>query len=224
MTRTGFLTPAEQHALRQHYHGADLVLTGGQPGCERQAAFFLPEYMEAEAFDPAEHIRALKLTPHFGAPGHRDYLGAALGLGIGREALGDIRILAEAAYLFCLPAVEPVLREELKKAGRVSVTVSPCALEDVPAPVVKVKTLSFTVKSLRLDAAVGAMFGLSRTAAAELIRMGEASLNYVPCDRTDAPVGEGDVISLRGHGKGCLKTVGGRSKKDRLFVAAEVYL
>jgi RNA-binding protein YlmH len=54
--------------------------------------------------------------------------------------------------------------------------------------------------------------------------MGAASLNYTICDRTDAPVKEGDILSLRGHGKGCLKAVGGRSKKDRLFVEAEVYL
>ena len=80
------------------------------------------------------------------------------------------------------------------------------------------------MKSLRLDAVAGAMFGLSRTAAAEQIRLGLVSLNYLPCERTDAPVKEGDVISLRGRGKGCLAEVGGRSKKDRLFVTAQVYL
>ena len=126
--------------------------------------------------------------------------------------------------MFCLPTVEPLLLEELKKVGRVSVTPSPCALEAVPAPLVQVKALSFTVKSLRLDAVAGAMFGLSRTAAAEQIRLGLVSLNYLPCERTDAPVKEGDVISLRGRGKGCLAEVGGRSKKDRLFVTAQVYL
>ena len=86
------------------------------------------------------------------------------------------------------------------------------------------KPLSFTVKSLRLDAVTGAMFGLSRTAAAEEIRMGLVSLNYAVCDKTDAPVAAGDVISLRGHGKGRLTALGGRSKKDRLFVEAEVFL
>lgn len=60
--------------------------------------------------------------------------------------------------------------------------------------------------------------------AAEQIRLGLVSLNYLPCERTDAPVKEGDVISLRGRGKGCLAEVGGRSKKDRLFVTAQVYL
>ncbi len=200
------------------------MLTGGQPDCERQVAFFLPEFMEPEELDPAEYIRAVKIEAHFGAPGHRDYLGAALGLGIGRESLGDIRVFDETAYLFCLPTVEPLLVDELTKAGRVSLTVSPCLLADVPASALKVKTLSFTVKSLRLDAVTGSLFGLSRTAAAELIRMGAASLNYSPCERTDAPVKAGDIISLRGYGKGRLKAVGGRSKKDRLFIEAEAYV
>lgn len=201
-----------------------MVCSGGQPDCERQAAFFLPEYLAPEDFDPNAYIRAVKIEAHFGAPGHRDYLGAALGLGVTRESLGDIRIFGETAYLFCLPAVQQLLIDELNRVGRVSVTVSPCALSDVPAAIVKVKTVSFTVKSLRLDAVAGSMFGMSRTAAANLIRAGAASLNYTLCEKTDAPVCEGDIISLKGHGKARLKTVGGRSKKDRLFVEAEVFV
>ena len=224
LTRTGFLTPAEQYALNQYYRGDDLVLTGGQPGCERQAAFFLPEFMGPEELDPDEHIRAVRIEAHFGAPGHRDYLGAALGLGIGRESLGDIRIEGSTAYVFCLPTVAPLLLDELSKVGRFGVTITACALEDVPPAVVQTKALSFTVRSLRLDAVTGTMFGLSRTAAAEQIRMGLVSLNYTVCEKADAPVQEGDVLSLRGRGKGCLKAVGGRSKKDRLFVEAEIYL
>lgn len=224
LTRTGFLTPAEQYALGQYYRGDGLVLTGGQPGCERQAAFFLPEFMEEDDFDPAEHIRALRIEAHFGAPGHRDYLGAALGLGIGRESIGDIRIEDSVAHVFCLPTVAPLLLDELDKVGRFGVKVTACALEDVPPAVLRVRAISFTVKSLRLDAVTGAMFGLSRTAAAEQIRLGQVSLNYSVCEKADAAVQEGDILSLRGHGKGCVKALGGRSRKDRLFVEAEVYL
>jgi RNA-binding protein YlmH len=224
VTKTDFLTPAEQYALRQYTRSDRLVLFGGQPDCERQAAFFLPEYMDPEDFDPAEYIRAVKLTAHFGTPGHRDYLGAVLGLGITREALGDIRIEGDTAYIFCLPAVQKLLLDELCKVGRVSVTVEACALSDVPAPVLKVRPVSFTVKSLRFDAVTGSVFGMSRTAAADAIRQGLASLNYSVCDRTDAPVKEGDILSLKGHGKARVKAVGGRSKKDRLFVDAEVFV
>ena len=227
VTMTGFLTPAEQYALRpwvSAVRDVNVILTGGQEGCERQAMFFLPDWMDPADFDPAEHIRAVRITAHFGTPGHRDYLGAALGLGIQREWLGDIRIDGETAYILCLPSVERLLLDELKKVGRFGVTACSVPLSGVPLPERTVKRLTFTVKSLRLDAVVGSMFGLSRTAAAELIRMGAASLNYAPCDRVDASVKEGDVLSLRGNGKGTVASVGGRSRKDRLFVEAEIWL
>jgi len=224
VTYTGFLTPAEQYALKAlHIPGeVTLHLTGGGQGCERQIAFFLPWYLEPEDFDPAEYIRAVKLTACFGEPGHRDYMGAALGLGIKREWIGDIRVMGPDCYIFCLPSVEPVLLEELNKVGRHGVKAAALPLLAVPAPEKNVKTVTFTVKSLRLDAVTGAMFGLSRTAAAELIRMGAASLNYTECDKVDAPVKEGDVISLRGHGKGTLAEQGGKSRKDRIFLTAEI--
>ena len=224
VTRTAFLTPAEQAALKQYVRSDRLLLCGGQADCERQAAFFLPDWVEPERFDPSEYIRAVRIDAHFGTPGHRDYLGAVLGLGVARESVGDIRIDGDTAHLFCLPAVQQLLLDELDRVGRVSVTVSPCALDAVPAAIVKVKSVSFTVKSLRLDAVAGAMFGMSRTAAAESIRQGLASLNYLPCERTDAPIAQGDVVSLKGHGKARVKQVGGRSKKDRLFVEAEVFV
>ncbi len=224
LTKTGFLTAAEQAELKRYYRGDGLLLTGGAPECERRIAFFLPAYMEPESLDPGEHISAVRIEAHFGTPGHRDYLGAVLGLGIRREALGDIRIFGETAYVFCLPAVQPLILNELEKAGRTGVTVSPCALADVPAPVIRVRTRSCTVKSLRLDAVAGQMFGLSRTSAAELVRMGTAKLNDLPCEKADAAVEEGDVVSLRGYGKARIRTVGAHSKKDRIFIEVEVYL
>jgi RNA-binding protein YlmH len=225
VTSTGFLTPAEQYQLRGLALGdCRLVLSGGGDGCERQVAFFIPYYMEESDLDVGEYIRGVRVRAYFGQPTHRDYMGAALGLGIGREWLGDIRLVEDGAYLFCLPSVERLLVEELDKVGRVGVRASSCALADIPPLERKVKKVSFTVKSLRLDAVVGSMFGLSRTAAAELIRMGAATINYEPCLHTDAPVKEGDVISLRGHGKGMLTQEGGRSRKDRQFLEAEIYV
>ena len=113
VTSTAFLTPAEQYALTNwaRHRDCTLVLHGGGEGCERRAAFFLPFYLTAEDFDPAEHLRAVHFSAPFGAPGHRDYLGAILGLGIRREWVGDILVQAHGAYVFCLPSVAPALLE-----------------------------------------------------------------------------------------------------------------
>jgi RNA-binding protein YlmH len=225
VTSSGFLTPAEQFQLSGLALGdCQLVMSGGDEGCERKVAFFLPYYMEEADLNVGEYIHGVKIKAYFGQPTHRDYMGAALGLGIGREWLGDIRLVEDGAYVFCLPSVERLLVEELDKVGRVGVKAASCALADIPPLERKVKRITFTVKSLRLDAVVGSMFGLSRTAAAELIRMGAATVNYEPCLHVDAPVKVGDVISLRGHGKGTLVQEGGKSRKDRQFLEAEIYL
>lgn len=226
ITSTGFLTMAEQTQVStwaKHHTGTILHMDGGDAFCERKVAFFLPEY-EEDPFDVSHYIRAVKATAYFGQPSHRDYMGATLALGIRREWIGDFRVLGNCAYIYCLPSVESVLREELNQAGRVSLKTEPVPLESVPEPDRKRKKMSFTVKSPRLDAVAGGMFGISRSTAAELIRAGAACLNDEPCVRTDAPIQEGDVISIHGKGKGTVKSLGGRSRKDRLFLETELYL
>lgn len=227
VTSTGFLTLAQQREASvwaRRLDGVTVHFDGGGTDCERKAAFFLPYWLDEADFDPTEYIHAVQVTAYFGTPGHRDYLGAALGLGIRREWLGDIRVLGDKAYLFCLPSVEKLLTEELTRAGRVSLKTVPCPLAEVPVPEKKVRKVRFTVKSPRLDAVAGDMFGVSRTAAAELIRAGAVSLNYAVCVHVDAPIAAGDVISIRGKGKGAVTDIGGQSRKDRTFVEAEIYL
>ena len=195
---------------------------GGRPECERQAVFFLPEYLEAEDLDTGETICAMHLTAAFGSPGHRDYMGAILGMGVGREWVGDIWVKDQEAWAFCMKSV---LRHLLSidKVGRYGVKAEELPPDRVPAPERKVQEKSFSVQSLRLDAVVGGMFNLSRTEAARQISAGNVSLNYLQSDKTDCAIHEGDVVSLRGAGKGCVSSLGGTSRKGRLFVYAEIY-
>lgn len=222
VTATGFLTPAERVELQNApaLRGLPAVYSGGGTECERTCAFFLPFYLSAEDFDASEYISAVHFRSYFGEPGHRDYLGALLALGVRREWVGDIRIRGTDAWVFCLPSVCQTLAA-LDRAGRYTVRGEEVALSDVSEEGAKTETVSFTVQSLRLDAVSAGLFRLSRTAAAELIRLGSVSLNYLPCMRPDAAVHDGDVISVRGKGKGTVTDTGGRSRKDRIFVTAE---
>lgn len=224
VTNTGFLTPAERYALE---HDVDLrssrmVFSGGYADSERTIAFFLPEYMDEDELDVSEHICAIKLTTGFGSPGHRDYMGAVLGMGVGREWVGDIIVDGSTAYILCQPSV---LRHLLSidKVGRYGVKAEEIKLPDIPVKPRKTEERSFTVMSLRLDAVCSGMFRISRTEAARQIEAGNVSLNYAQCFKTDSPVKEGDILSLRGAGKGKLSELGGNSKKGRLFITTEVY-
>ena len=106
-TNTGFLTPAERYALEHdpELRASSMVFSGGYPDAERTIAFFLPDWMEGEAPDVGEHIAALRLTAAFGSPGHRDYMGAILGMGVGREWVGDILVDGSEAIVLCQPSV-----------------------------------------------------------------------------------------------------------------------
>lgn len=226
LTSTNFLTPAERLQLERwaaQRPDCRLVFTGGHPDCERTVGFFLPDYMEPEWFSAEESIRALELTAAFGSPGHRDYLGALLGMGVGREWLGDIWVKENIAIVFCLPSVERHLLS-LDKVGRCTVRARPLPLSEVPAPERRVKEKSFSVQSLRLDAVVGGLFDLSRTEAARQIAAGMVSINYEVSEKTDSPVREGDILSLRGKGKGKITGTGGVSRKGRLFVYGVIYM
>ena len=223
-TNTGFLTPAERYALEHDpaLRQARTVFDGGHPEAERTIAFFLPDWLEREDLDVSEHIRAICLTAAFGEPGHRDYMGAILGMGVDRAWVGDILVNENEAITLCQPSV---LRHLLSidKVGRYGVKASEIALDEIPVREKKAEERRFTVMSPRLDAVAAGLFHLSRTECARQIAMGTLSLNYSECLKPDAPVREGDVLALRGVGKGKVSEIGGSSRKGRLFVTAELY-
>ena len=53
--------------------------------------------------------------------------------------------------------------------------------------------------------------------------LGMVSINYSLSDKTDTAVREGDILSLRGAGKGRVTGFGGNSRKGRLYVYTEIY-
>jgi len=226
VTHTAFLTPAERCELEnwaKRHAPCRVLFHGGGAESERCAAFFLPDWLEEESFEAAEYLCAIRLTAFFGEPGHRDYMGALLGMGIGREWLGDILVKGETAWVFCLPSVQRHLLS-IDKVGRCTVRAEAVALTDVPAPELQVKEKRFSVQSPRLDAVVGGLFSLSRSEAARQIETGAVSVNYRECLKCDLAVHEGDVISLRGKGKGRIGEMGGASRKGRLFITGEVFV
>ena len=229
MTATAFLTPAEQMMLREKIHpdrGTRMCFFGGYEDSERSVAVFLPEEDAEEKENTVrrnELIRAVRFKAYFGEPGHRDYLGALLASGIVRDRLGDILIDGAETTVFCLPGICGHLLT-VERIGRVSVKAEEIPLDQVRVPKREYRKKSFSVMSMRLDAVAAGMFNLSRTACAKEISEGNVSLNYRVCMKTDAAVEEGDVISLRRHGKGTVSGLGGNSRKGRQFVEAEILI
>lgn len=247
-----FLTPREQRLFYAAAEGeraaSRLFFWGGALGAERRAAVLLPEWLDTEAppedaFDSAREsflfrlaeTEAVDLAPAaspvslaadpYASLTHRDWLGALLALGIERRVLGDIAVLDPThAVAFVSPRMAPFVQENLRRAGSGTVTVSleplPAGFE-IPRSFTRVEA---SVASPRLDGVVRALTGLSRADAADLVRDESVELNYFPETNTDAPVEDGDVLSIRGFGKYIIDSASGVTRRGRNRLTARKYV
>ena len=216
---TRFLDPAQaQEAAQLARHcGVTLSLWGGYPGAERAVGCFSAQGDEPkEAEYPVACLHA-RCSQRFFTITHRDLLGAFMALGLTRDTVGDI-ILSEAdVYLFATAATAEFIAGALTSAGKASLRFE--VLDEAPPmPPPRGETFHAVISSLRLDAVLAAAYRLSRGEAAEVIRAGSVKLNHLPCERTDAPVTEGALLSLRGRGRVRLQEIGGTTRKQRIGV------
>ena len=217
-----FLTPDAQARLiaLARREGLETDLFGGGEDAERAVVGIWQEGCEPDC----SPIRIVRITwdGRYAAPQHRDVLGACLGLGLERETLGDIRLEGSSAYVVALPAIAGYLEQHLESVGSASVRSSeydgemPAAEQGARAVV--------NVPSLRLDAVLAQTLRLARAKAQTLIRGGAVNRNWAEETRPDVELAEGDVISVRGHGRVKIHAVQGESRKGRLFIEVETFL
>jgi RNA-binding protein YlmH len=217
---SSFLNPAEATLAAQSFANRKeirMILDGGFEGAERVVPVFLPG--GENEYDREAVLRAIELTfRKQDSLGHRDILGAALGLGLDRKVLGDIVMEPGRAVLICLCGVAPLLLEELRLAGRVGLTSRALPLTQLPAENNNFLELRGTVPSLRLDAVLAETFRCSRSAAEELLRAGLVQLRHEECRDGTKPVRQDDIISVRGKGRVRILELGNKTKKDRFFL------
>ena len=226
LTNTSFLDAHQQSLLRQTFRrrnvGCRLEFYGGYEDAERVVMVCLPDYLEEVPDDLLSVIRA---TP---SPGgrpltHRDYLGALMGLGIKREVTGDILVRDDGADIICLSEMSDYILQNFTGAGRSQLSLEAVPITDLIIPAKEVRTIRDTVASLRLDNVVSSGFGLSRSKATEAIRSGLVFVNHIEAVKADMTLNEGDLITLRHSGRIRLAEIGGRSRKDRVYITIERY-
>ena len=227
LTLTHFLTPREQYVTENRLRGMhfERFVTGsGVENTERNIMVFFPEWMDASDVDMSSYITGIKVKVGFGEPGHRDYLGSIMGLGIKREWVGDILIEGDTGYIICLASVENTILDELTHIGRYGVRTEKTDLGRIPPRILNVKRKSFTVQSLRLDSIISSAFNVSRSNASAYIKEEMVSLNYEECTSQSKDIRQGDIISVRGLGKGIVAEIKGMSRKGRTIVDFDLYV
>lgn len=145
-------------------------------------------------------------------------------LALTREKVGDILVSPQWADVLVGSSVTEHLLREWTQAGRVHLQVERIDPAELLIPAEQTKLLRDTVASLRLDSVLAAGFAVGRSAAADLIRSGKAEVNWMPCDKPDTPVRQGDVLTVRGLGKCLLEEVGGQSRKGRTAITMKRFI
>ena len=136
----------------------------------------------------------------------------------------DMLIEDGSATLICLREILPFLLQNFTKAGACTLRLEEIQRAGFVPPQPQGKELTGTVAALRLDALAALAFRLSREEIKRCIAHGTLSCNHRQAEKGDVLLQPGDLLSLRGHGRARLLSVGGESRKGRLFVTFFVYL
>ncbi len=224
---TPFLSPRELEMARYLFGEAEgLHAFGGYGEAERKMLIYLPDYLEADSLweedSPVVCLRAFFYQGD--SPSHRDFLGALMGSGIGRETVGDICVGKGSCDFFVTEEIAPYILQSFTGAGRVKVRLSQIPLSEATIPEPEIKEIRDTLASLRLDSVIASGFRIGRSLAAQYVTQGKAAMDGLPCEKPDKAVSEGTKISVRGLGKIRLAAVNGKTKKDRISVVIHRYV
>ena len=224
---TCFLSPREQEMARFLFGEPEGLYTfGGYPEAERKMLVFLPDYLEESALreedSPVVCLRCSFYQQD--SPSHRDFLGALMGAGIGRETVGDICVGKGSCDFFVTSEIAPYILQNFTSAGRTRVHIQRISLTDAHIPAPEVKEIRDTLASLRLDSVISSGFRIGRSLACQYVQTGKAAIDGLLCEKPDKTVEEGASVTVRGLGKIQLHAVNGRTRKDRISVVIHRYV
>ena len=239
---SSFLTPGErkqaERYLSQRGVGKRCGFWGGYPDAERTCLILLPSYYEdlsdwmpqegdgwaslSEDLDD-EGVTALRITGSgYRKLTHRDYLGSLLGLGLERDALGDIAVQNDReAVVFCKRRMVSFLTASMEKVATDAVRCREYHLDGDFTDGRCYQPMTDTVASARLDCIVAALTNLSRDDAQNLVRSGMVDLDFETEERVDKLLIAPATLSVRGYGRYILRAFDGETKKGRLRMRAD---
>ena len=224
---TCFLSPRELEMARYLFGDEPgLYAFGGHEDAERKMLIYLPEYLEEESLYEEDAPLACLRAAFFesDALSHRDFLGALMGAGIGRETVGDICVGKGSCDFFVTAEIAPYIQQNFLSAGRTRLRIEQVSLRDAQIPEPEVKEIRDTLASLRLDSVISSGFRIGRSLAAQYVSAGKAAIDGLPCEKPDKAVSPGTKISVRGLGKIKLHSVNGQTKKGRISVVIHRYV
>ena len=231
---TNFLTAEEQVKVKRiasQHPDVFVMFIGGFTGAERcMAGFFHRDIYDESDVGGLSELAEIEFVQIMGSGfvniSHRDVLGSIMALGIKREALGDIIVSedAKSAYAAVISGMGEYLCTGLERVARDKVKVSVTDAGNVPEKKQNFSDLSLTLASVRIDAALSGILGISRDKAKKLIASGRVAVNHTEVLSCDKEFSQGDIITVKGEGKFLADAFLGLTAKNRHRVIFRKYL
>lgn len=206
-----------------NYPAVRLETYGGFPNAERQKAAFISEQFPVNP-DFSIVCFSVSWDKRYYHLGHRDVLGAFMGLGCKRELIGDIVMTEDGAQFTADRNFNNYIAGNLDKIGSATVTIKEIDASELEARQEEVKIIKATVANLRLDAVAAAAYGVSRSRMADEIKNQNVKVNWQDASNGAKAVKEGDVFSFRGRGRAEFSKVNGKTKKGRYSVELKRFI
>lgn len=224
---TCFLSPRELEMARFLFGQPEgLYVFGGYDDAERKMLVYLPDYFDESSLQGEDSPLVCLRAAFFqgDTPSHRDFLGALIGSGVAREAIGDILVGKGSCDFFVTREIAQFVEDSFIGAGRTKVHMFRIPLSEAAAAVPQVQEIRDTMASVRLDSVISSGFRIGRSLASQYVAAGKAAIDGLPCEKPDKSVPEGARVSVRGLGKIRLVQIGGITKKGRISVVIHKYV
>lgn len=221
---TDFLDPRKQQIITSLIGETNEEITcnffGGGKGTERKRAIIAPSFVEIVEDDFELAVLEARFPSKFATLTHRDVLGAFTSLGIERDKIGEVIVHDGRVQLVTTKQLAPYVKMNLTRIKQMKVSFKELSFSELELLPEEWKQAFITVSSLRLDIIVKELYRLSRKSAVQLIEAERVKVNFTLVDDPAIQLIEGDLISVRGYGRGKLFTVHGRTKKDKIKITA----
>ncbi|GHH96484.1 RNA-binding protein [Neobacillus kokaensis] len=215
---TDFLDPREQHILKTIVgENGDIKysLFGGTNDGERKRAFLYPDYLTPNEDDFQISLFEIHYPKKFVTIEHRQVLGTLMSLGVKRGKFGDILINDDQIQFFTAQEISDYIKNNIEAIGRAGIKLVEKPLNYALAPKELWGEMDVTVSSLRLDTVISSVFHVSRQKSLTFIQQGAVKVNWTAIENPSFHCDEGDLISVRGHGRMKILQIEGKTKKEK---------
>jgi len=154
--------------------------------------------------------------------GHSAIMGSLYNLNLKKEIFGDI-IVGNSNYVVVMSHMKDYIINNIYEIGKSKVTLEECDLKEIEDYSPIYENITTTVSSERIDTVIARIIEKIKNIVDEKFKNKEIILNYEVATKPSYILKEGDIFSIRKHGKYKYLGTSSKSKKDKYVIEYQKY-